>query len=170
MAARKKARTSTRKTVKAKKKTTARKTATRKTTRKTTKKTTAKRTTKKRTASRKAVQVRKITAIKKKPLSKSEITVNIVDSLLAADMDISKKEVNAVLEEFTHIIACSIGKNACGEFNWAGVLKIKKVRKPATKARPGVNPFTGEKIMIKAKPARNIVKVRALKKLKEMAA
>ena len=49
-----------------------------------------------------------------------------------------------------------------------GLMKIKVVRKPATKARPGINPFTGEEIMIKAKPARNVVKVTPLKNLKEM--
>jgi len=47
-------------------------------------------------------------------------------------------------------------------------MKVKVVRKPATKARKGVNPFTGEEMMFKAKPARNVVKVLALKGLKEM--
>jgi nucleoid DNA-binding protein len=42
------------------------------------------------------------------------------------------------------------------------------VRKPARKARKGINPFTGEEMMFKAKPARNVVKVTALKRLKEM--
>jgi nucleoid DNA-binding protein len=47
-------------------------------------------------------------------------------------------------------------------------MKIKTIRKPATKARPGVNPFTGEKTIFKAKPARTVVKVTPLKGLKEM--
>ena len=47
-------------------------------------------------------------------------------------------------------------------------MKIKVVRKPATKARKGVNPFTGEPMTFKAKPARNVVKVLALKALKDM--
>ena len=47
-------------------------------------------------------------------------------------------------------------------------MKITVQKKPATKARKGVNPFTGEEMMFKAKPARKVVKVRALKKLKEM--
>jgi hypothetical protein len=47
-------------------------------------------------------------------------------------------------------------------------MKIKVVRKPATKARPGVNPFTKEPTIFKAKPARNVVKVLALKNLKGM--
>jgi nucleoid DNA-binding protein len=47
-------------------------------------------------------------------------------------------------------------------------MKITVKRKPATKARKGINPFTGEEMMFKAKPARNVIKVRPLKKLKEM--
>ena len=49
-----------------------------------------------------------------------------------------------------------------------GLMKIKVVRKPATKARKGVNPFTGEAMTFKAKPARNVVKVLPLKALKDM--
>jgi nucleoid DNA-binding protein len=49
-----------------------------------------------------------------------------------------------------------------------GLLKLKLVRKPATKARMGKNPFTGQEMMIKAKPARNVVKAQPLKSLKEM--
>ena len=51
----------------------------------------------------------------------------------------------------------------------AGLVKVTLTRKAATPARPGKNPFTGEAITIKAKPARNVVKVRALKALKDMA-
>ena len=47
-------------------------------------------------------------------------------------------------------------------------MKIKVVRKPATKSRKGTNPFTGEAMIFKAKPARKVVKVLALKGLKEM--
>jgi nucleoid DNA-binding protein len=47
-------------------------------------------------------------------------------------------------------------------------MKIKVVRKPATKSRKGINPFTGEAMIFKAKPARNVVKVLALKALKDM--
>jgi len=50
-----------------------------------------------------------------------------------------------------------------------GLMKVKVVRKPATKARPGINPFTGEETIFKAKPARNVVKVQPLKALKDMA-
>ena len=47
-------------------------------------------------------------------------------------------------------------------------MKVKVVRKPATKARKGINPFTQEETVFKAKPARNVVKVLPLKALKDM--
>jgi nucleoid DNA-binding protein len=50
-----------------------------------------------------------------------------------------------------------------------GLVKIKVVHKPATKARKGINPFTKQEQMFKAKPARNVIKVRPLKALKDMA-
>ncbi len=49
------------------------------------------------------------------------------------------------------------------------MMKIKTQRKPATRARKGINPFTGEETMFKAKPASVAVKVRPLKKMKEFA-
>ena len=50
-----------------------------------------------------------------------------------------------------------------------GLMKIKVVHKPAQPARKGINPFTKEEVMFKAKPARNVIKVLALKSLKDMA-
>jgi nucleoid DNA-binding protein len=55
-----------------------------------------------------------------------------------------------------------------GVFTLPGVCKMRVVRKPATKQREGVNPFTGEKMTIKAKPASKKVRIRALKNLNEM--
>jgi nucleoid DNA-binding protein len=51
-----------------------------------------------------------------------------------------------------------------------GLLKIEIKRKPATKARKGINPFTGVEMLFKAKPARNVVKIRPLKRVKDMVA
>ena len=59
-------------------------------------------------------------------------------------------------------------KKGSGEFVLPGLAKCVVKHKPATKARKGINPFTGEEMMFKAKPARNVVKIRPLKKLKEM--
>lgn len=87
---------------------------------------------------------------------------------LAEFADISKKQVSAVFNGLADIINGCIKSKAAGEFALPGLLKIKVVRKPATKARKGINPFTGEETMFKAKPARNVVKIKALKKLKDM--
>lgn len=82
---------------------------------------------------------------------------------------LSKKQVQAVLDELSNVIEGHIKKKGVGEFVLPGLLKITTVKKPATKARKGINPFTGEEVMFKAKPASTSVKVRPLKKLKEMA-
>ena len=66
------------------------------------------------------------------------------------------------------MIKKDLGKRGPGVFTVPSLMKIKVVRKPATKARKGINPFTGEETVFKAKPARNVVKVLPLKALKEM--
>jgi len=66
------------------------------------------------------------------------------------------------------LIARHLKKGGAGQFTIPGLMKWEVKRKPAKKARRGINPFTGEEMMFKAKPARNVVKVRPLKKLKEM--
>ncbi len=86
---------------------------------------------------------------------------------LATKTNLSRKQVKGVLDELTGLIGKSLKKP--GLFSLNGLMKIKVVRKPATKAREGVNPFTGDKMMFKAKPARNVVKISAMKALKLMA-
>ena len=83
---------------------------------------------------------------------------------------LSKKEVGAVFGELETLIERSIKKRSVGEFTLPGLMKITTVKKPARKARKGINPFTGEETMFKAKPASIAVKIRPLKKLKEYAA
>ena len=87
---------------------------------------------------------------------------------LAERLDISKKQVGSIFDELGGMIKKDLGKRGPGTFTVPGLMKIKVVRKPATKARKGINPFTGEEMMFKAKPARNVVKVLALKGLKDM--
>ncbi|MFA6037254.1 MAG: HU family DNA-binding protein [Legionellales bacterium] len=82
---------------------------------------------------------------------------------------VSKKEVSAVMDTLYEIIEQHIKRRGPQLFTLPGLAKIKVINKPATKARKGINPFTGEPTVFKAKPARNVVKVLALKKLKEMA-
>lgn len=83
--------------------------------------------------------------------------------------ELTKKQVSAVFDELAALIERHVKKNAVGHFTLPGLFKIQVVRKPATKARKGINPFTGEETTFKAKPARNTIKVRPLKKLKDYA-
>jgi len=99
---------------------------------------------------------------KDKPLTKSQMTAEV-----AAKTGIAKSQVNDVLIALAEVIAAELKGGR--PVNVPGLVKVTLVRKPATPARPGRNPFTGEAIMIKAKPARSVVKVRALKALKDMA-
>jgi nucleoid DNA-binding protein len=87
---------------------------------------------------------------------------------LSSRTGLSRKQVAAVFDEITNYIEQEIGKKGPGIFTRPGLLKIKRVEKPATKARMGRNPQTGEMITIKAKPKRTVVKALPLKALKEM--
>jgi len=107
-------------------------------------------------------------AAKRKTLDARFTKTQIVNQI-AEETELSKKEVNGVLESLGDIIQLHINKKSVGEFVLPGLLKIQTVKKPARKARKGINPFTKEEVMFKAKPASTTVKVRALKKLKEMA-
>ncbi len=84
-------------------------------------------------------------------------------------VEISRKHVGAVMSELEGIIARHIGKSGPGEFVLPGLFKINTVKKPATKARKGIDPFTKQERVFAAKPASVKVKVRPLKKLKDLA-
>jgi len=84
-------------------------------------------------------------------------------------VEISRKHVSAVMAELEGIIARHIGKTGPGEFVLPGMLKINTVKKPAQKARKGIDPFTKQERMFAAKPASVKVKIRPLKKLKDLA-
>ncbi|HVR73619.1 MAG TPA: HU family DNA-binding protein [Planctomycetota bacterium] len=99
----------------------------------------------------------------KKPMTKSEVYASIAEK-----SELSRKQVASVFEALTGLISNSLGKKGAGIFTVPGLLKLKVVRKPATKEREGTNPFTGEKTIFKAKPARNVVKAQPLKNLKSM--
>ena len=99
-----------------------------------------------------------------KPPTKSEIYASIVE-----DTGLTRKDVAAVFESLNASIKKSLGgRGAPGIFTIPGLLKLKVVKKPAKKARKGVNPFTGEEMMFKAKPASKVVKAAPLKALKDM--
>ena len=84
---------------------------------------------------------------------------------IAEKTGVSKKDAGAVLDALGGIVKKSVKGN--GSYTVPGLMKITVVKKPATKARKGVNPFTGQEMMFKAKPARNVIKIRALKALKD---
>ena len=102
-------------------------------------------------------------AAAKKAPTKTEILNSI-----AEQTELSKKDVAAVFDALANDIGKSLGKRGPGTFSIPGLCKILVQRKPATKARKGINPFTGEETVFKAKPARNVVKIRPLKNLKDM--
>ena len=87
---------------------------------------------------------------------------------IAEITDLSRKQVGSVFDELSTLIGRHIKKGGCGKFTMAGLFKIQTTHKPATKKRKGINPFTKEETVFKAKPARTVVKVRALKKMKDM--
>jgi nucleoid DNA-binding protein len=123
----------------------------------------AKKKAKKKTAKKKAAPTKTIKAIKE-PMTKSALYTELADRT-----ELKKKDIVAVFENLSEIINGHVKRNAAGVCTIPGLMKIKVVRKPATKARKGINPFTGEPTVFKAKPARNIVKVQPLKALKDMA-
>jgi hypothetical protein len=101
----------------------------------------------------------------KKSKSKTEVL-----TALAEATGLSRKDVANVFAQLGDLIGKEIGKKGPGVFNIPGLMKIQVVRKPATKPTTRPNPFKpGEMMVVKAKAARNVVKVRPLKSLKEMA-
>ena len=99
-----------------------------------------------------------------KPATKSEILANI-----AAATELSRKQVASVLEALSGQVEVALGKKGPGVFVLPGLMKVMIIKKPATKAHKGINPFTKEEQMFLAKPARKVIKVRPLKGLKDMA-
>lgn len=144
----------------AKKKATKKKVAKKATAAKTTaKKTTAKKATAKKVAIKKPVVAYKTT---QKPVTKSQLA-----GALAEKHEVSKKTVVGILDSlFEEIVPAELKKHK--KINLAGMVKFTEKKKPARKARKGINPFTGEEMMFQAKPASKTVKAVALKKLKDM--
>ena len=119
---------------------------------------TKKKATTKKAAAKKAVTRPKIT---------SSLTRSATLSHIAESTGITKKDVSTVVDALKGVVEAHV--KAGKIFTLPGLFKVKVTRKPATKARKGVNPFTGQEMMFKAKPARNVVKIQALKSLKDMA-
>ena len=118
---------------------------------------------KKKATKKKGTPARKAAAVKT-PMTKTAMLEQI-----AVNTGLTRKQASSVLDELMTLIESHVKKGAAGQFTFPGLMKIEVRHKPATKARKGINPFTGEETMFKAKPARNVVKIRPLKKLKDMA-
>jgi nucleoid DNA-binding protein len=111
------------------------------------------------------VSTKKAALVVKEPFTKSQVI-----SYLCNTTELKKKEVAALFDAVTDLMEAHLSKKGPGEFNFVGLLKCRVIHKPPTKARNGVNPFTGQPTVFPAKPARNVLKVRPLKKLKELVA
>ena len=139
----------------------ARKTTARKTT---ARKTTARKTTARKTTARAAAKP----ASYKIPAADKTRTKSEVFSIIAENTGLTRKQVNEVFDVTKQLIAKDLKKSGPQVVNLGGMMKVTVQRKPATRARKGVNPFTGEACTFKAKPARNVIKVRPLKAIKEL--
>ncbi len=98
-----------------------------------------------------------------KPRTKSE-----VHKVIAEHTGLPRRDVQSVFESLGAMLAADLGKRGPGVMQVPGLMKVTVKRLPARKARKGINPFTKEEMIFKAKPARNVVKVLALKGLKGM--
>lgn len=130
---------------------------------------------KKPAAAKKAAPAKKAAAPKaapavKKALKVSEaMTKTQILTHIAEATELSRKQVQNVVDELGAVIEAHVSKKGVGEFTLPGLFKIQVINKPATKARKGINPFTKEEVVFKAKPASRKIKIRPLKKLKDMA-
>jgi nucleoid DNA-binding protein len=95
-------------------------------------------------------------------LTKSQFVAEIADR-----SGITKKQASAVLDAINEVIVTQLGKKGPGEITIPGLLKLNVVEKPATPERQGINPFTKEPTVFKAKPASRSVKARPVKALKD---
>ena len=104
----------------------------------------------------------KATAISE-PMNKTQILNEI-----ANNTGLAKKDVARVFDELSTVIERHLKKKGAGKFTMPGLFKVTTTRKKAQPARKGINPFTGEETTFKPKPARTVIKIRPLKKMKDM--
>ena len=102
-------------------------------------------------------------SVPQKPMTKTQIVASLAEST-----GVTKQQVSDLFSELANLIGKNLSEEGPGAFTVPGLMKVKVVRKPATEARKGINPFTKEETIFKAKPARNVVKVMPLKGLKDL--
>ena len=98
-----------------------------------------------------------------KPMNKTEILTSLSEAT-----GLTKQQVSGLFDELATLIGKNLGGEGAGVFAIPGLLQIKVVRKPATEEHKGINPFTKEETIFKAKPAKNVVKITPLKGLKDV--
>ncbi len=117
-------------------------------------------------AAAKKAPAAKATAKAFKPTTSSKVrTRSQVIAELATASDVKKTVVKEMFDNLATIIGADLSSRGPGVFSFFGLMKLKTVKKPATKERTGVNPFTGETQVFKAKPASKKVRVRPTKAL-----
>ena len=122
---------------------------------------------KKKTAKKKVVKKAAAAAPAVKAITTKQTKTQII-AAIAESTELSKKDVGAVFSKLGEMIEAHMKRRGSGEFTIPDTgVKIRRVKKPARKSRMGRNPATGEAIKIAAKPASTVVRVSALKALKD---
>lgn len=103
------------------------------------------------------------TAASKKPMTKTEVLTALSEST-----GLDKPQVAALLDQLALLIGKNLSAEGPGVFTLADLLQIKIQRKPATEEHKGIHPITKQEMVFKAKPAKNVIKLVALKRLKGM--
>lgn len=103
----------------------------------------------------------------KKPAPKRMTKAQVVAEL-AEMTELDKKAINNLFASMSQLINKELGPRGPGEFVLPGLVKLKTVKKPATKDREGINPFTKQPMLIKGKPASKKIRATAVKALKDM--
>ena len=101
-------------------------------------------------------------------MASGRLTKSQIVSELATKTQLTRKQVNGFFDSLTDIIKKQLGPRGNGVFVLPGLVKLRVVKKKATPEREGINPFTKERITIKAKPARKVVRATPVKALKEL--
>lgn len=89
----------------------------------------------------------------------------LVNAVVEESGDVTRKQVKAILDSLAEIGYRELKKN--GIFTLPGFAKFRVIKKPATKAREGVNPFTKQPMTFAAKPASKSVRARPIKSIKD---
>lgn len=122
---------------------------------------------KKKAAKKKVVKKAAAAAPAVKAITTKQTKTQII-AAIAESTELSKKDVGAVFSKLGEMIEAHMKRRGSGEFTIPDTgVKIRRVKKPARKSRMGRNPATGEAIKIAAKPASTMVRVSALKALKD---